>query len=123
MSDNYEYSTFKYLQLKQVEFGKNSVAFILLILSWKAHQLTFTCKRSLNVGSCPNDDNSVQILFCPLLCSILIILCSESLAAKKKKKKKKKKETQDFASNWRFFICLFPLCWNSDSKNSFITCP
>ena len=24
----------------------------------------------LKVGSCPNDDNSVQILFCPFLCSI-----------------------------------------------------
>ena len=25
---------------------------------------------ALKVGSCPNDDNSVQILFCPFLCSI-----------------------------------------------------
>ena len=24
----------------------------------------------LKVGSCPDDDNSVQILFCPFLCSI-----------------------------------------------------
>ena len=22
-----------------------------------------------------------------------------------------------------FFVCLFPLGWNSDSKNSFVTCP
>ena len=38
---------------------------------------------SLKVGSCPNDDNSVQILFCPFLCSIWIVLCSESVAAEK----------------------------------------
>ena len=25
---------------------------------------------TLKVGSCPNDDSSVQILFCPFLCSI-----------------------------------------------------
>ena len=25
---------------------------------------------SLKVGSCPNDDSFVQILFCPFLCSI-----------------------------------------------------
>ena len=25
---------------------------------------------TLKVGSCPNEDNSVQILFCPSLCSI-----------------------------------------------------
>ena len=29
---------------------------------------------NLKVGSCPNDDNSVQILFGPFLCSISIIL-------------------------------------------------
>ena len=28
-----------------------------------------------------------------------------------------------FAENPLFFIYLFPLCWNSDSKNSFVTCP
>ena len=28
-----------------------------------------------------------------------------------------------FAENLRFFICLFILRWNSDSKNTFITCP
>ena len=38
---------------------------------------------SLKVGSCPNDDNTVQILFCPFLCSILGILCSESVATEK----------------------------------------
>ena len=38
---------------------------------------------NLKVGSCPNDDNSVQIFFCPFLCSIQIILYFEFVAAKK----------------------------------------
>ena len=33
------------------------------------------------------------------------------------------RKLQDFAENLRFFVCLFPLCWNSDSKNSFVTYP
>ena len=37
----------------------------------------------LKVGSCPNNDISVHILFCTSLCRILIILCSESVAAQK----------------------------------------
>ena len=28
------------------------------------------CHTNLKVGSCPNNDNFVQILFCPFLCSI-----------------------------------------------------
>ena len=28
---------------------------------------------------------------------------------------------QDFAENSRFFVCLFPFYWNSNSKNSFVT--
>ena len=51
----------------------------------------------LKVGSCPNDDNSVQILFCLFLCSISIILCFESVAVQK---------TQDFAENSCFFRFL-----------------
>ena len=54
----------------------------------------FVC---LKVGSCPNDDNSVQFFYCPFPCSIQIILISESVAAEK---------TQDFAENLRFY-CLF----------------
>ena len=38
---------------------------------------------TLKVGSCPNDENFVQIIFCPFLCSILIILLSEYVPAKK----------------------------------------
>ena len=38
---------------------------------------------SLKVGSCPNDDNFVHFFIYPFLCSILIILLSESVAAKK----------------------------------------
>ena len=40
-------------------------------------------KIYLKVGSCSNNDNSVQIFFCPFLCSILIILFFESVAAEK----------------------------------------
>ena len=31
------------------------------------------------------------------------------------------RKPQDFAENSRFFVCLFPFCWNSDSKNYFVT--
>ena len=37
----------------------------------------------LKVGSCPNDDNFVQIFFSPFLYSNLIILFSECVPAKK----------------------------------------
>ena len=63
---------------------------------------------SLKVGSCLNDGNSVEILFCPFLCSIRIILCSEALAAQKKRK--------ILLKMCGFFVCLFPLCGNSDLK-------
>ena len=33
------------------------------------------------------------------------------------------RKSQEFAENLPFFICLFPLCWNSSSKNSFVTWP
>ena len=33
------------------------------------------------------------------------------------------RKPQDFAEKSSFFICLFSLSWNSDSKNSFATCP
>ena len=39
--------------------------------------------RVLKVGSCPNDDNFVQIFFCPFLYSNLIILFAECVPAKK----------------------------------------
>ena len=32
------------------------------------------------------------------------------------------RKPQDVAENSRFIDCLFPLCRNSDSKNSFATC-
>ena len=36
------------------------------------------------------------------------------------------RKSQDFAENLRGggggVVCLFSLCWNSDSKNSFVTC-
>ena len=32
------------------------------------------------------------------------------------------RKPHEFAENLCFFFCLFPLCWNSDSKNSFVTC-
>ena len=35
----------------------------------------------LKVGSCPNDDNSVKKFYLSFLCSICIILFSESVAA------------------------------------------
>ena len=38
---------------------------------------------ALKVGSCPDDDSSAQFFFCPFLCSIWIILFSESIAAEK----------------------------------------
>ena len=44
----------------------------------------------LKVGSCPNDNNFVRIFFCPSLCSIEIILFSESVPARKR---------QDIAEN------------------------
>ena len=37
----------------------------------------------LKVGSCSNNDNSVQIFFCPFLSTISIILFFESVAAEK----------------------------------------
>ena len=67
----------------------------------------------LKVGSCPNNDKSVQSLFCPFLCNIEILLFSESTLPRK---------PRDFAENLPFFVCLFPLCWNSISKNSFVRC-
>ena len=50
----------------------------------------------LKVDSCPNNVNSVHFFLFSM---------------------------QDFAENSCFFVCLFPLCWNFDSKNSFATCP
>ena len=43
------------------------------------------CKMGsvLKVGSCPNDENSVQILFCAFMCSFRIFLSSESIAVEK----------------------------------------
>ena len=47
--------------------------------------------------SCPNDDNSVQILFCPFLCSIWIFLCFECVVAEK---------TAKFCLEFTFFHLL-----------------
>ena len=68
----------------------------------------------LKVGSCPNDDNFVQILFCPFLCSIKSFYFLNLFLPR---------NLQDFAESSRLFVCLFPLCWNSESKNSFMTYP
>ena len=38
---------------------------------------------SLKVGSCPISDKSVQLSFCPFLCSIATYLFSESIPAEK----------------------------------------
>ena len=62
--------------------------------------------KDLKVGSCPTYDNSVQILFCPFLCSINFIFCIWCC----------RENPQDFTENSHFFVCLFPLCWNSHSK-------
>ena len=61
----------------------------------------------LKVGSCPYDDNVVQIYFLSFLCSIQIILFLSLFLPRK---------PQDFAENLRFFVCLFPLCLNSVLK-------
>ena len=73
-----------------------------------------TTSPELKVGSCPNNDNSVQIFFCPFLGSIQIILFFESVAAEK---------TARICREFTFIVCLFLLCLNSDFKNSFVTCP
>ena len=57
----------------------------------------------LKAGSCPNDDNFVQIYFCPFLFSTKIILFSESVPAKKKQPK-------ILLRICVLFVSLFPLC-------------
>ena len=68
----------------------------------------------LRVGSCPNDDNFVHFCFV-LFCVVFIKKYFLNLSLQRK--------MQDLAENSRFFVYLFPLCWNSDSKNSSVTCP
>ena len=68
----------------------------------------------LKVGSCPNDDNFVQIVFI-LSHAVFKYFYFLNLFLLRK--------PQDFAEILRFFVCLFPLCWNSDSKSSFVTYP
>ena len=67
----------------------------------------------LKVGSCPNNDNSVHF-FSVLFCVAFIYFYVLNLFLPRKR--------QDFAANVPFFVCLLPLCWNSNSKNSFVTC-
>ena len=51
------------------------------------------------------------VLFCVVVEEILY---SESVAAEK---------TAKFCLEFTCCICLVPLCWNSDSKNSVVTFP
>ena len=57
--------------------GRNDNAILAELVPLKMYPV------SLKVGSCPNNDKSVKIFFCPFLCSIYIILLSESVAAEK----------------------------------------
>ena len=69
----------------------------------------------LTVGSCPKSDKSVQLLFFVLFCVAFKQFYFLNLFLPRK--------LQDFAENSPFFVHLFPLCWNSNSKNSLVTCP
>ena len=92
--------------------SRSSLIWVCTICSGRSVPIlrTFTLK----VDSCPNNDYSVRTLFCPFLCRISIIYALNLLLPRK---------PQDFAENLHFYVCLFPLCWNSDSKNIFVTCP
>ena len=96
-----------------VQFGENQLYFQHFI------QMFALCRRSviitiLKVGSCPNGDIFVQIFFI-LFCVVFKYFYFLNLFLPR--------NPQDFAESSCFFICLFPLCWNSDSKNSFIEYP
>ena len=69
----------------------------------------------LKVGSCPND---FFILFCVVF---YITLFSESGPAKKNHKIFLRIFV--FFLFFFLFVCLFPLCWNSVSENSFYHMP
>ena len=71
--------------------------------------------ETLKVASCPNDNDSVLFFFFVCFCVVFEYCYFLNLLLPRK--------PQDFAENSRFFVCLFLLCWNSDSKNSFVTCP
>ena len=43
----------------------------------------YSTAKALKVGSCPNDENSVQISFYAFMCSIRIFMRSESVAVEK----------------------------------------
>ena len=62
----------------------------------------------LKVGSCPNHDNFVQIFFFIMFCVVFKYFYFLNLFLPRKQR--------DLDENSRFFICLFPLCWNSDLK-------
>ena len=70
--------------------------------------------NGLKVGSCPESDKSVQLFFV-LFCVAFKLFYFLNLLLPRK--------LQDFAENTPFFVYLYPLCWNSNSKNSFVTCP
>ena len=57
-----------------------------------------------------------KFCFVPFCIVFEEILCSGSVAAEK---------TTKFCLEFTFFhlFISFNLCWNSDSKNSFVTCP
>ena len=62
----------------------------------------------LNVGSCTNNDKSVQKIFLTFLCRIEMFIFSEYVAAEK---------TARFAKNCPFsyiFFLVQTMCWNSD---------
>ena len=54
----------------------------------------------LKLGSCPNDDKSIQILFV-LFCVVIELFYFLNLLLPRK--------VHDFAENLRLFFCLFPL--------------
>ena len=60
------FSEFLLVSLKDKPLPKEST---LNTFALRMVKTCFECKR-LKVGSCPNNDNSVQISFCPFLCSI-----------------------------------------------------
>ena len=68
--------------------------------------------QPLKVGSCPKSDKSVQLLFF-LFCVAFKQFNFLNVFLPRK--------PQGFAENSPFFVCLFPLCWNS--INSVVTCP
>ena len=72
-------------------------------------------KVSLKEGSCPNKDKMVHLFSLVLICAAVKYFNALNLFLPK--------NPQDLAENLLFFICLFPLCWNSNSKKKFCHIP